>query len=165
MSPPWTPRDTAFGHCIYLSKCIRSMTDSQFVWLRCLALAFFALVGCGTNAQSDSFGDAPTQLAPSGAATKTPSRNSDSGTSALRGPKLVMVDGPIHQFGSMEFGSSKSHTFRLRNDGLAPLNLSIGNVSCRCTSAKLSANQLQPGEEAEVQLTWKAESMMSPLEQ
>jgi hypothetical protein len=65
----------------------------------------------------------------------------------------------------MEFGSSKSHTFRIRNDGLSPLNLSIGDVSCRCTSAKLSAEQLQPGQEGEVQLTWKAESLVSPLEQ
>ncbi len=146
-------------------KFNRPMNDIHHGWLRCLALALLSLSGCGTSAQPESMGAARAQPATSIAATQTPSRNSDSGSSALRGPKLVMVDGPIHQFGSMEFGSSKSHTFRLRNDGLAPLNLSIGDVSCRCTSAKLSANQLQPGEEGEVQLTWKAESLMSPLEQ
>lgn len=143
----------------------RPMNDSRPGWLRCLPLALFSLVGCGSTSQPESFGDTPTQTATSIAATNPPSRNSDAGTSVLRGPKLVVVDGPVHQFGSMEFGSSKSHTFRLRNDGLAPLILSIGDVSCRCTSAKLSAEQLQPGQEADVQLTWKAESLQSPTEQ
>lgn len=141
------------------------MNDSHTRWLRCLSVALFSLAGCGPASQPETFGDAPTPPATSVAANKTPSPTSDAGTSALRGPKLVVVDGPIHPFGSMEFGSSKSHTFRIRNDGLALLNLSIGDVSCRCTSAKLSAEQLQPGQEAEVQLTWKAESLQSPMEQ
>lgn len=162
----WTPCDGS--HCLshnFPMDVSRLMNDSHSNSLRCLALALLSLAGCGSSAQPVSFGDAPTKSTSSVHTTNAPSRTSEAGSSALRGPKLVVVNGPSHEFGSMEFGSSKSHVFRIRNDGLAPLNLSLGDVSCRCTSAKLSAEQLQPGQEAEVQLTWKAESLVSPLEQ
>lgn len=68
------------------------------------------------------------------------------------------IESDEHHFGTVEENSHGSHTFIIDNTGNAPLDLSIGEVSCKCTSAKLSRKVVPPGESAEVLLDWKAEA-------
>src|SRR5690606_1091071 len=44
------------------------------------------------------------------------------------------IDATSYDFGVMERGSSKSHTFKVTNDGQGPLQIAVGATSCKCTS-------------------------------
>jgi hypothetical protein len=91
---------------------------------------------------------------------------SESGTiSADHLPKAVVVGGSGFDFGTMPAGTQRSHTFRIRNDGNAPLVLEVLRSSCKCTIGKLDKNTLQPGEETAIELTWKVEGMLSEFSQ
>jgi hypothetical protein len=71
-------------------------------------------------------------------------------------PKLVVVNGDTHDFGTMERDATRSHTFELRNEGNAPLKLVERNTSCKCTTSLLDDGRVMPGKTASVTLEWKA---------
>ena len=57
--------------------------------------------------------------------------------------------------GYMQVGDTQQHTFVVRNIGNAPLQLTPGQPSCKCTVSEFSTEPVPPGESREVLLTWK----------
>ena len=55
----------------------------------------------------------------------------DGGSSPGRiGPKVTIVNGERHEFGTMDRNAHGTHAYIVRNDGDAPLTLSTGQPSC-----------------------------------
>jgi Protein of unknown function (DUF1573) len=77
------------------------------------------------------------------------------GVASEHGPR-VALDAEEFDFGTMERGSHKSHTFVVRNDGHAPLLLKKGDTTCRCTKFDIVKTELAPGESTAVELEWQA---------
>jgi hypothetical protein len=86
------------------------------------------------------------------------SRDGDSPERARKGPKVTVVNGERHNFGSMDRNEHNSHVFILRNDGDAPLTLLMGQPTCKCTVGALEKDSLAPGETVEVKLEWDAKT-------
>lgn len=80
-------------------------------------------------------------------------------------PKVVVVNGETHAFGTMERDSKLSHAFVFRNDGEAPLKLIKRDTSCKCTISNLRNNALAPGQSTEVVLEWTANTPHSDMRQ
>lgn len=80
-------------------------------------------------------------------------------------PRVEVVGGTSHDFGSMQQGSIKSHSFVFRNIGKGPLKLDVAGSSCRCTIGKLDNPTLAPGEETRVTLEWKATGVIDAFSQ
>ena len=74
-------------------------------------------------------------------------------------PKLEVVGGTEFDFGMMMHGEEMSHTFVFKNVGDAPLVLEMGQSTCKCTVGELANSVLDPGEETNVTLTWKAQAL------
>src|SRR5438045_6779062 len=68
--------------------------------------------------------------------------------------KVVVEGGNTFNFGMMQLGQTRSHTFVLRNIGDAPLELKAGHPSCKCTVSEFSTDPVPPGETREVLITW-----------
>ncbi|MCC7422064.1 MAG: DUF1573 domain-containing protein [Planctomycetaceae bacterium] len=64
-----------------------------------------------------------------------------------------------YKFGEMGVGESLSHEFVIKNTGEAPLVLEQGRTSCKCTLSNLKDNQIAPGGEAKVTLTWEPKAV------
>lgn len=79
-------------------------------------------------------------------------------------PKLV-CDNPLFEFGRMELGTDRTHTFTLRNEGEADLVMKTGTPTCKCTAFELSKSVLKPGESCDVVLTWEPKSEDSNFSQ
>ncbi len=71
-------------------------------------------------------------------------------------PKAVTVGSLIHNFGTMEQHQEGEHTFTIRNEGQAPLEMVARKEdhSCQCTIGTLGQNGLKPGEETTITLKW-----------
>src|SRR5688572_28228631 len=54
------------------------------------------------------------------------------GVAAVSLPEF-RIDATTYDFGVIERGSSKSHAFKVTNMGDAPLQISVGATSCKCT--------------------------------
>ncbi len=70
-------------------------------------------------------------------------------------PKLV-VDNSTYDFDTMEVNTKTEHTFKVTNEGEAPLNIVNGGSTCQCTISDLPQDEvgvLQPGESKDVTLT------------
>ncbi len=80
-------------------------------------------------------------------------------------PKLKVVGSPRFNFGTMMHGTEMSHSFVFRNEGEGPLLLEMGPSTCKCTVGELDSTVLQPGEETEVTLSWKALSVTTEFAQ
>jgi Protein of unknown function (DUF1573) len=83
------------------------------------------------------------------------------------GPKVVVVNGERHDFGSMDRNSHGSHSYIIRNDGDAPLTLEAGQPSCAICIKVFSVDKeiLQPGERTEVRIEWDAKTSDVEFEQ
>ena len=80
-------------------------------------------------------------------------------------PKVV-VDKAEYDFGTLDIeASSGSHDFVFTNKGDAPLSLSEGGTSCRCTMSKLGQEKIPPGGSAKVTITWKPIDKPGPYQQ
>ncbi len=86
-------------------------------------------------------------------------------TAGGMGPKLQIVGGKSHNFGSMERGTSRIHKFVFRNIGDQPLRIDYVGSTCKCTLSNLEQNELQPGEETSVELKWTAENVLDQFAQ
>lgn len=73
-------------------------------------------------------------------------------------PKVNVVNGAVHDFGSMEKKETKTHAFTFRNDGLAPLEIHVLNTTCKCTLSDVRAATIEPGESLDVTLEWKPDN-------
>jgi hypothetical protein len=70
-------------------------------------------------------------------------------------PKLA-ADETEFDFGSMRPLTMGRHEFVLKNAGTAPLKLTLGPTTCKCTLSGLEKSLLAPGEQAAVALEWNS---------
>jgi hypothetical protein len=91
-------------------------------------------------------------------------------TGDFRAPQLAPGEGPqpvakVDQeefdFGSMQRGATRSHTFHITNEGNHPLELRKGSTSCKCTLSKFDTHPVAPGETRDIVLEWTARSLGS----
>jgi uncharacterized protein (DUF58 family) len=67
---------------------------------------------------------------------------------------VIVVEKPVHEFGSVTQGEKVDHLFLVRNRGDQPLIISQVRSSCGCTAAALSAKTISPGKSGEVKVTF-----------
>ncbi len=79
-------------------------------------------------------------------------------------PKVV-VDQEEYDFGTMDYGSEMGHDFKFTNAGQAPLVLTAGPTSCRCTVSKVNGDKLLPGQSFKVTVHWKARDLSNHYRQ
>ncbi len=77
----------------------------------------------------------------------------------------AQVDEPDFNFGTMQQGRRKSHTFVFKNLGLAPLKLRVGKPTCKCTVGSVTERPIPPGESGTVTLEWTALTGSGPFRQ
>lgn len=78
-------------------------------------------------------------------------------SSLSSGPAPKLITPEINfDFGRMVVGEKGSHEFAFSNEGEAPLELTKGATSCKCTISGLEQTVIAPGETANVKLEWKA---------
>lgn len=70
------------------------------------------------------------------------------------GTPVAVASETEHDFGAQPVETAGEHTFLIRNEGTAPLELTQGATSCRCTLANLSRQRILPGESGDVKVTW-----------
>ncbi len=80
-------------------------------------------------------------------------------------PKVEVLGGNELDFGTMKVGTERSHAFRIKNAGKAPLALTVKGSTCKCTIGSLEKSELEPEEETQVTLTWKAEGILKDFAQ
>ena len=78
---------------------------------------------------------------------------------------VALVDGDFHDFGTMPLEQTGSYIFKIRNDGPAPLELTRGESTCKCTEFTISHEELLFGEIGEVLLKWKPDELKVDFEQ
>lgn len=69
-------------------------------------------------------------------------------------PKAV-VDKAEHQFGFLDPADRCEHVFMIRNEGAAPLELTRGTTSCKCTMSDIPEMPIPPGGEVGVRVASK----------
>ena len=79
-------------------------------------------------------------------------------------PKVV-VDQTELDFGTLDLQEKKSHQFTFANAGNAPLTLTRGGTSCRCTLSELEKEQVSPGESAKVTVSLEPTEKSGPFQQ
>ncbi len=70
-----------------------------------------------------------------------------------------------YDFGTMDVAAEQSHDFVIENVGGAPLKISAGATSCRCTVSDLERELIAPAESAKVTIKWKSKGRPGPYEQ
>lgn len=79
--------------------------------------------------------------------------------------KIEVVNGTEVDFGLMMAGTKRSHKFLFKNVGEAEAKIWFIRSTCKCTVGKFENATLQPGEQTEVELEWKAESQFDEFSQ
>jgi hypothetical protein len=73
---------------------------------------------------------------------------------------VAQVDNPTFNFGYMELGTHMEHDFVITNVGRAPLELTKGDTSCKCTISKMLSKEdkviVPPGGSETINLAWDA---------
>ncbi|MEZ6091515.1 MAG: DUF1573 domain-containing protein [Pirellulaceae bacterium] len=70
-------------------------------------------------------------------------------------PKAVVPES-VHDFGMMDPLCEAMHSFDIRNEGDAPLVLTGGSTSCKCTLMEGGTQVIDPGESSKVTLFWNS---------
>jgi hypothetical protein len=79
-------------------------------------------------------------------------------TSAPPGPKpRVAVPQQELDFGTIDVGEVRKHSFVVRNDGDADLSIELASTTCKCTSANIKEPLVGPGRFTEIVLEWEGE--------
>lgn len=80
-------------------------------------------------------------------------------------PKVV-VEQTKFDFGTLDLQEKekRSHQFTFANDGNAPLTLTRGGTSCRCTVSEVEKEQVSPGESSKVTLSWQPTGEPGPFQ-
>ncbi|MBJ6801389.1 DUF1573 domain-containing protein [Geomonas propionica] len=82
---------------------------------------------------------------------------------ALAAPELS-VDRGTFNFGTVAQGKKVQHTFTIRNNGDAPLQIKKLEASCGCTAAKPSTSIIPPGKSAEIEVTFDSGSFSGKVQ-
>lgn len=75
--------------------------------------------------------------------------------SALAAPEIT-VEQPTFNFGSITEGTKVDHTFSIKNNGDAPLQILRVRPSCGCTAANASSPTIQPGKKGEIKTSFNS---------
>jgi hypothetical protein len=67
---------------------------------------------------------------------------------------IVRVDSTTHDFGRLDPLTLHEHVFVIRNAGDAPLELTEGPTTCKCTLARLGQDVVPPGGKVNVLMQW-----------
>jgi hypothetical protein len=81
------------------------------------------------------------------------------------GGAKVEVGAVAFDFGEMDSAKDGSHEFTFWNRGTAPLILTRGATSCRCTVSEIADPALNPGQSTTVRVTWKSKHAAGPFMQ
>ena len=125
-----------------------------------LAILVGVAVGTGTafwRMRQVPWNGQPVESSPSPSIPKAP----DAGEPAAK----VVVDQEEYDFGTMDYGSETGHDFTFSNAGRAPLVLTAGPTTCRCTVSKVNGDKLLPGESFQVAVHWKARELSNDYRQ
>lgn len=127
-------------------------------WLAVLLAAFLG-VGAGTV-----FAIARYSAWARGSPLEGKARTTIGGPHAAR--PQVHVDNDTYDFGTMDVNGSGRHDFIIKNTGTAPLELTKGPTSCKCTLAEMNEKTVvPPGGETKVGLSWTAKGFLGPFRQ
>ncbi|WP_224957222.1 DUF1573 domain-containing protein [Geomonas subterranea] len=80
------------------------------------------------------------------------------GASVARAAPELLVDRGTFNFGTVAQGKKVQHSFAIKNNGDAPLQIKKLDASCGCTAAKPSASLVAPGKSAEIEVTFDSAS-------
>jgi hypothetical protein len=78
-------------------------------------------------------------------------------------PPRLVPDAQEHDFGEIEQGSTVKHVFVLRNQGKGTANIFNTSSSCGCTASLLSRQEIPPGGQGRLEVTFKAGAMKGPF--
>lgn len=79
-------------------------------------------------------------------------------------PKVVVSE-ETYDFGSMDSETTREHEFVFTNTGDAPLKLTKGDSTCKCTVSNVDGTEIPPGGSAKVRIQWTAKNMSGPFRQ
>jgi thiol-disulfide isomerase/thioredoxin len=99
------------------------------------------------------------QIAPSSAAQIEPAAPGDP-TQPSGSPKAV-PDTEVHDFGTVWAGKALVHTFKVRNEGTGPLEISRVRPSCGCTTVGAYPKSIAPGESGEFSFSLDSKKIRS----
>lgn len=71
------------------------------------------------------------------------------------GAPVVEIDSLVFDFGAVRPKEVRSHTFKVRNAGGVPLRIYATVTSCKCLSAKMSDEVIEPGASATLSVVWR----------
>ncbi len=74
----------------------------------------------------------------------------DSGGVPGDGPKVIVEGGEIHDFGTMDRGSKDKHDFVFRNVGTKPLEITMGETTCKCTAMSVEGKSMTKGDKQSI---------------
>jgi hypothetical protein len=77
----------------------------------------------------------------------------------------IVVEEKVFQFGIMELGSSRNHTFVIKNVGKGPLHIIDVAKTCKCTDGVPELRDIPPGESTNLPVTWKPTYTSKEFEQ
>ncbi len=75
-------------------------------------------------------------------------------------PKIE-IQPKVFDFGQAKYGDVLRHKFKIKNSGNRVLEIKRVATSCGCTSAKVSKEKINPGETAELLVTYDTGAMGS----
>ncbi len=73
-------------------------------------------------------------------------------------PKIE-ISPSFFDFGTIEFGRVAEYTFKIKNSGKEILEIKRVATSCACTTAKISKEKIEPGEEADLLVSYDTVAM------
>ena len=82
-------------------------------------------------------------------------------------PKAKVDGDPVYQFGRMSQKTTGKHSWTVRNEGNADLELWMQSSTCQCTIAKFADKQraiVKPGESTTIDLEWETRDAIGDFE-
>lgn len=125
--------------------------------MACLSLS---LCGVGTVAAQD-VGEAAVEAIEQTVEEIAEEGNLDDPAEPGQTPTIV-CDEPEHQFGEVDSSTDIAHTFVIRNDGDALLEIGQVKPSCGCTVANITSKSLAPGDVAEISTKLSLKNKVGP---
>ena len=87
--------------------------------------------------------------------TNTTQNNSSNATQNNSGPQpRILVSEEEWDFGKLTQGEKPTHIFMVKNEGEGDLIIDNLKESCPCIEVSISATRIQPGESAELKVTY-----------
>ncbi|MCH2020839.1 MAG: DUF1573 domain-containing protein [Saprospiraceae bacterium] len=69
---------------------------------------------------------------------------------------IMKFDNTSHDFGTIKAGNSVSYTYKFKNTGNIPLQITNAKGSCGCTVPKWPKAKIEPGDEGEILVTFNS---------